>query len=475
MTNHVLFLPIEVLPREGLSRILVAYFALKKGLSVCIGAQSGVVRKALRQRSGIYFDKSLSKAKYDNVRALRDANIHVISIDEEGLAHENNARLFAGARVHEPSLQLVDKVFTWGESDHARYRRLAPSVPPDKFVVVGNPRIDLASPSLSRFTEFGSAMPNSYVLITSNHSVNNANGFGFFRKQAVAYGFLNCQDDKDHFTEQIHRRYLTFHKFSLCIDRLISENPSVQFILRPHPSENCDYWTDFLAPHRNCRVVYDHNYYHWVRSASAVIHSSCTTGLFCYFMQVPAIAYLPLPDDPYADFVANEVSVKAQSYDELSQALAETLAGQAAPLPEAVIERLNNLVYTEPNRTAAERMVDSIVKLFDVDGAAMRARPPVVPSEGSNSKILSRLRRFFPRRLKSRSSQKRATLFSRDSSLHYSKTYNLQCFDGLGFEFLAAKLQELETIYGPLDIEIERLEDNVYLIRPARCDLPRTF
>ena len=44
-TKKRLFLPIEIIPRELDSKLLIAYKALQKGYSVVIGTKGGVVAK----------------------------------------------------------------------------------------------------------------------------------------------------------------------------------------------------------------------------------------------------------------------------------------------------------------------------------------------------------------------------------------------------------------------------------------------
>lgn len=465
----MIFLPIEILPREGLSRLLLAYRALQKGIAVCVGEQGAVLKLALHAGSGVYFDKSLSPAKYQNVVALCLAGIRVVSIDEEGLAHENNARVFKLARVHEPSVALVDSICTWGEAEREAWKQYTNGADPKKFVVTGNPRIDLASPVLAPYINVPEVnTPSEYVLITSNHGVNNANGFGFLRQQAQLYGFLKTDDDWDDFTRRLRFQYLTFLRCALTYERMVRTNPRLTFVFRPHPSENVAFWLDYFRPHKNCLVVYDDNYFHWLRNASVVVHSSCTSGIFCHFMGVPAIAYLPYAKDPYANFIANDLSLKSRNYKEL-QGIVRGILDKSIrfEMTAAISKKLNKLVFTECNSTATERIVTHLQSVLAKCGPAraLIQSMQTCTQPSAFHRLWRRVWSRFVRRCNNATRQDEE-LFVRDKMLAYSEKYSKQSFSGLNPAYVDEKLRQLRQILGPVEYTLTSPRPDVCLLEP---------
>ena len=81
--KKALYLPIEIKFRELFPKLLIAFFAAKKGFFSVLGDKEGVHRAIRYFGEGIYFDKSISIKKFSNFENLKKKNIKIICQDEE--------------------------------------------------------------------------------------------------------------------------------------------------------------------------------------------------------------------------------------------------------------------------------------------------------------------------------------------------------------------------------------------------------
>lgn len=463
--QKILYLPIEVKPREFESRLLLGYEAVRKDYLVVIGSYSSVLRKALEIKDGIWLDKCISSTKLKVFEKLKSSNVAITSIDEEGLSHENFESSFKIDRFSKESCRLVSKVFCWGKKDHEKISSMFPEYN-DKFAITGNPRIDLCSPRLSDYTNtiHSEDIQGNYVLFTGNFNVNNANGFGFCDEQMKAYRLFENQSFADDFNFRKKYRYRTFLRFSLDIEKLISQNKNIKFIYRPHPSENIDFWSDFLGSYSNCKVIYDDNYYFWLRNASVVIHSSCTSGLSSYFMQIPCISYLPYPDDPYSKFIANAVSYQAHNYEQLENLLNEILISDKnrnMQISEDDQHYLREMICNYPDFESTYNILREIDKLTgDKVSENVRKKLAKVNNNEVFSQILRLLQKFKNRFLNST----QGNLFLHDQQLKYSNIYGQQTFSGLSLEEIENKFSILKKVKGDISSYIIKISNANFLI-----------
>ncbi|MGA1545145.1 MAG: surface carbohydrate biosynthesis protein [Saprospiraceae bacterium] len=465
MKEKLLFIPIEVKPREFHSRLLLAHFAIQQDFTVIIGEYSQVVHKAIECATGIFIDKCLSSSKYNIAKKLSESSIKIVSLDEEGLCHHNNEYLFKNFRSDKKSFQIAEKVFCWGVCDALKLKKQYPEIK-KKFIVTGNPRIDLCDRKFWNLSEEKTKNEGNkkYVLIISNFSINNANGFGFSSKQLKSYGLFDDQGFKQDFDLRKRFRYLTFLEFSLAIERLIADNPSVNFVLRPHPSENINYWHDFLSSYSNCKVIYDHEYYYWLRNACVVVHSSCTSGIFTYFMQIPTITYLPLPDDPYADFIANDLGYKTFNYCQLNNTLRILMSKDrdSTTISDTIIKKLDIFVSNLKNKTSAERIIDELCTI-NIDYDKANFNQPTA-SKFSLLKVFLKIAQIADIRL---SKKQEENLFIKDYGLGYSTTYCEQQFSSISMNEIQACLEKISLILNFQSPQIKELHNNLFIIKKS--------
>ena len=82
-------------------------------------------------------------------------------------------------------------------------------------------------------------------------------------------------------------------------------------------------------------VVFEGAISPWILGADCLIHSSCTTGLEAYLMDVPTVSYLPFTDNPYIEHISNKVSTVVHGREDLKEAVRAIIDGQKARQPKA--------------------------------------------------------------------------------------------------------------------------------------------
>jgi surface carbohydrate biosynthesis protein len=362
MKRSILFLPVEIYPRELISRFLLACRAAENGFDVVIGSVDGCINLAKAIGNGIFVDKCLATSHSNLHEQLKRHGLSVVSMDEEGLSSENNSLIYKNFRLSEKSLGIVDIIFCWGDGEK---RAIDYSFPQycKKTIVVGNPRLDLAKNS-NMFKQNG----ERYVLLISNIAIINANGIGFHRKQLNEYGYLNSITEND-FDFRVRKRWVTLFELAKFYMELVEANPHLRFILRPHPSENIEFWQDFLAGYRNCKIEYSHDYETILTNAEIVVHSSCTSGVFAALQDKKTLCFTPINDDPYSNFVANRVSTFVAN--DLNEGLMhfnrllKMSMDEVAKINRTRIEKNAEYLYVQDGKLCSDMIVDKLCELAD--------------------------------------------------------------------------------------------------------------
>ena len=108
------FIPIEIKNRDYLSRLLIAYYALKKGYNVYIGSKSKIDTFVKISKPGIYLGLVTTKTYSKFYKKLKKKKFKIFVIDEEGLITFDD-KMYIDLKVSKDSIENIEKLFTWGE------------------------------------------------------------------------------------------------------------------------------------------------------------------------------------------------------------------------------------------------------------------------------------------------------------------------------------------------------------------------
>ena len=289
-----IYIIVEIKKREFLSRFLLALEAASNGHSVYLGNIVQLLDKNLI-KPGLIHHKSLTpnKKRINQLKNLKRRNFLITSQDEEvGHVNENGSE-YASTRFGEPTIKLVDYLFTWGKFDYKNLSFKYPKLK-KKIINTGNPRADYWRKD---FKKYYGKKSNKYILISSNFE----NIFGnttLYEK----YKFLKeTKYFKLGMSEKLLFKRMTIEailieKFINLLKKLAKIFKKKKFLFRPHPIENCSHWKIIFEDYKNFLVDNSNNLSDVLNNAEIVLHNGCTGGLESAIRGIPTISYMPIKD-----------------------------------------------------------------------------------------------------------------------------------------------------------------------------------
>ena len=319
--KKILIINIETKAREFNSRMMVAYQALKRGYRVVIGAQSEMNELLKYLPKGIFFDKSIARNKLQKLLRIKNLGHKIVSLDEEGIASQNNQHFYLKQRMSRKTLDLAEYFFTWGndektliESKYNEYK--------NKIKTTGNPRIELWKPEYAKFYIDEVVKINKkytdFIFITSNFaSIQHARGDDFLKNQNIAFNKIETKEDQDIFDAKKAFMAKVYIAFLNMIKILSKSLPDRTIVIRPHPADNIDTWKENLKEHNNVFIEYEYSATPWIIASSCMVHSSCATGIEGFLMNKPVFSYLPYEDHEFVNYISNILSDVCNTEKEL--------------------------------------------------------------------------------------------------------------------------------------------------------------
>lgn len=344
-----LVLPVETNVRELHARILLAAVAAEAGFSVgiCRLADLGIYLPLL-PRSIVLQTNVVS----DEIsRFARDLGHTLIALDEEGLV-QRDWDDYSRRRISIDALQRVEKFFAWGDEQRAAIIAKAPALQ-ERIVSVGNPRMDLLRPELRRVYEYEAKALSKefgrFVLINTNFSsFNHHLGVDHRIKEWEAGGWRSSTKGVEILSRTLEFQGRLLEEFCDFIQHLAERLPSdVRIVLRPHPSERFETWSERLPDLQTLRVVHRGSAVPWLMAAEALIHNSCTTGIEAVLLGTPSFAYMPVRDEVAESPLPNRASRTVNDRDILVELilsiLVDPLQVEVSPSREVLDGVIGNL------------------------------------------------------------------------------------------------------------------------------------
>lgn len=332
LNNKTLFLPIEIIPREFDSKLLIAHKALKKGYSVVIGPKGAVYKSARSFGRGVYFYKDHSPLSARMFHELKVAGLRIVAMDAEGLSWPSPEN-YKSSRIDKNSIKHCDAIFVWGMQ---QFNILIDTLPEfkEKFYVFGNPRFDILHKKYRQFI-VDQAKHNSliskknYILINSMFAAGNWNPLMYGTPSYVEHlkirGIIKTKKDYLFYKRVGETDEMLFKEYVSMLKTLSKLFPSETFIMRPHPDENHETWHNIFADTDNVIIEYSGNATYWILGAKALIYTGCTTAIEAWAMNKPTLRYHPIPETKYGPFLANKFGKTVRSEKKLIEELKRIL------------------------------------------------------------------------------------------------------------------------------------------------------
>ncbi|WNM20227.1 surface carbohydrate biosynthesis protein [Flavobacterium capsici] len=378
-----ILLPIETINRELDFKIVLASLLADKKNKIYIGQHDFLMSLLPKMQGGIYIGKNIfhKRAELENgeiYKRLKDNKIDVIYIHEEGAVFPGQEEDWKRIIQEQYSLKYFDKndlVLQWGdfqkEFDEMRNNSL-------KMVTTGHPRFDLYKPKWNLLfkeeidkikSEF-----NDFILINGNYLANHGLG--------EKYLFSNNGGYK---VEDINSRmkrvkYYTYNSKQLVsmvelTHELAVKFPELNFVYRPHPSENHEYYKQVFKGVSNIIVKHQGAVTPWILASMAIIHDGCTTALEATLASKPVINYKIELKEEFDIWLPNQMGVRAVTIDQVFKYIDDIREGKLVNNPDSVADVVKNLMFNFENDS-----YDAFVKEVKIEIAKKELTKQISPS-----------------------------------------------------------------------------------------------
>ncbi len=352
------YLPVELKGREFLGKLLLACNILNRGKPVLIGKRIPASHPALKDKKATVLMKSAALVDNPGVAGYIGGGHDLYSLDEEGLLMLS-LETFVNKRFTAENIAVLKSVLCWGDSQSEALKARYPDWA-EKFIVSGNPRAELwANKNFGLYDDLISdihAKYGDYILFASTFPVSSP-----FAKEGIVerldkFGYVKTEQERQAAAAVQLKLVRMRNAFASVIKKFL-ELSDVTIVVRPHPSEDISFWSEFFGDNKSVVVTNEHSISPWALGAKAVLHNSCTTAVEAGLYGVPTIAYTPSGEaHDYEVNLGNLSSYQSDDEGEILAFLKSAISGELHPLPAS--EKLQQYLM-EPTGTC-DRIADLI-------------------------------------------------------------------------------------------------------------------
>jgi surface carbohydrate biosynthesis protein len=355
---NVLF-PVETLNRELDWRLVLACIHASSSNRIFVGQHDALYRMVMKggMQGGVYVGKGLfrdlpMRQDHSRYRAMKQKQFVLIQIHEEEAIMEGDENFWRRVLVEESfdprCLEAEDYVCTWGDFQRDFYRGLKPACA-EHIVTTGHPRFDIMKPGYRKYFEPEAAGIRArfgdFILINTNFSSgNNCLGLADSFSRRVGFDVENPARRSHRFSRYAYELRL-MGDFIKLTNQLSLKFPDVNIVLRPHPSEDLNYYRTVFKDIRNVHVIHEGAVIPWLLACRMLIHNGCTTGMEAYFTDTDVINYKPAADPKHDIFLPNLFGVECFDEEAVIRNVSAMLeAGNMGPPQERLDARARSLM-----------------------------------------------------------------------------------------------------------------------------------
>ena len=287
----VVALPIEVKSRELFSKSILAYHLARLGITVLIGRQAELSRLCFYYPELHYLDKSCAKTKINFFKKLRNSGYTISAFCEEGLGYRSSIQ-YVGERVSEESLNLIHTFWCWGEKQLDDIHSIIKS---EKLVVTSHHRGAILNYHKTRYSHpLPIANKRKVLFLGTFGKVNPAD------KNNLSYsdilkkrGTLSSAWPESKYIEwdKINRK--NFYSFLDLIEKSCSKYKDIDFLVKPHPSENPEPYINLTSKYPNLSIANTPSTLNEISAASLIVTGMSTTAIEATLLDKPCVVYTP--------------------------------------------------------------------------------------------------------------------------------------------------------------------------------------
>lgn len=362
--TRTLYIPIEIIDRELGGAILLAATAVSRGWTVVLGGKQAVFNNISRFSAspGIFFLKSVVPGEVFKQDEIKAYGHRVVSLDVEGLVPSNGE---AGVRLRysAESIEKSDLLFFWGKEHFASVRKVYPQID-GRACVTGSPIIDEIKVRSARQLAKQNPEKKKKILIgTSCGFANHINGIEFSREMRRNAYSGNVSHAEIMALEMEARLDIEIFEYWKKTVPLIAESfPDCDVVLRPHPSENSEFWRSYLKAYQNVRIDSGQPILEELLGANAYIHFNSTSAITSTVLGIPTLMPMPPIEESLRERVTYvaDISALAETPNELIGLIGDALARESRKdIPQELYRYCENL------KPSAMQASDAIIDLIE--------------------------------------------------------------------------------------------------------------
>tara|TARA_B100001063_G_C16735536_1_gene541790 strand:+ start:330 stop:1691 length:1362 start_codon:yes stop_codon:yes gene_type:complete len=368
--NNGVFIPIEIMRREYISKLLLSVILIQKGIPVIIGHKEPVIDLALKTNEpGILFYKAMMYGKkQETFRLLKKKKFGIVAQDEEAGIIFNDFEDFYKIRK---SLKLLDQLnlfFTWGDDD---YNFLIEKFNKDIVKNYGALRScfwgDFGRRFYQRDIENFKKNYGNYILIVSNFSTYNTD---LDKKKTLKIHIEQRGFDLNRYKNRYRNEKKIFHQY-LELIKLITKQSDKTIIIRLHPRESSKLWKDALKGIKNVFIKKEGELLPWILGSEFIIQNNCTSAIEAAASKVPVITFADKNEDltclSYGEEnIPNQISLNIFGKEKLIKA----------------IKNINLLWDKNENKKTREEILNRKLKDYGTSKAAENIAQKIIEYAG---------------------------------------------------------------------------------------------
>lgn len=381
MKRRVLYLPVEVKPRELYGKLFLAAKAAERGWQVQIGRDREVRKAMLHGPHGAMIEVNIPEPKAEELRGYRALGHQIANLCEESIVYYGGHD-YCQRKIGRTALGYADILLVVGARNEDDLRRYRPESG-DKIIVTGNPRFDTLMPPLRTFFA-AEAEPirkryGRFLLVNTNFGpVNHAK-----RSSAeILAGLEKMRLVEDAAHGDMLRRWHAYKRAHLealkpVLAEITRSRRYDNVVVRPHPTESHETWHRWADP-LGIKVHFEGSANVWMLAAEAMLHTGCTTAIEAALLDLPVTSFVPEPGHEMlnqADEISDPVATAA---DFLAAAERQPQASSGTdPRLAAQRAKVARIVANTNPPMSADRILDALERLDvpEVPALARRDSP----------------------------------------------------------------------------------------------------
>ena len=348
-----ILLPIETINRELDFKLVLAGYLAGQGHQIYIGQHDFLMKLVPSiNNGGIYIGKNIFNTHADEEKGekyylLKKKNFDIIYLNEEGSVffkgEENMIKTF-NKQYNLDFFDENDKICVWGDLQQKLEQRRSEKL---EIHCTGHPRFDLCKKEWHYLykskVDTIKKTYNDFILINGNFCAANP-GFGienFFNKE-----IMNNEKERLKKVEEFAFQSKQLVSMVKLTHRLASIFPELNFIYRPHPSEDHNFYKIIFSGVKNIYVKHDGNVINWIIASRLLIHDGCTTAIEATLAGIPVVNYKSNFDETRDIWLPNQMGKQINNVDEIISYIEkidrEDLHSITYPESEEILECLYN-------------------------------------------------------------------------------------------------------------------------------------